>query len=73
MPEIIIHAVTGRSTQAKQALMRDITDAVVKNFGVHPELVTIQIVEASPEMKTKGGIPYSERAPGEIFAKLGEA
>lgn len=67
MPEIIVHAVTGRSTEAKQALMRDITDAVVRNFEVNPELVTIQIVEASPDMKSKGGIPYSQRNPGKIF------
>ena len=68
MPEIVVYAVAGRSTEAKQALMRDITDAVVKNFGVHPELVTVQIVEAQADLKTKGGIPYSVRPPGEIFA-----
>lgn len=68
MPEIVVYAVAGRSTEAKHALMRDITEAVVKNFGVHPDLVTVQIVEAEAEAKSKGGIPYSVRAPGEMFA-----
>ncbi|GAA0327485.1 hypothetical protein GCM10009087_42150 [Sphingomonas oligophenolica] len=69
MPEIIVYAVKGRSTEAKHALMSDITDAVVKNFGVHPDLVTVQIVEAEADLKSKGGIPYSVRPAGEIFAK----
>lgn len=71
MPEVVVYAVTGRSTEAKHALMKDITEAVVKNFGVHPDLVTVQIVEAPADMKSKGGLPYSVRAPGEIFAKQG--
>ena len=66
MPEIIIHAVEGRSLESKQALMRDITDAVVRNFGVHPDMVTVTIVEARAELKSKGGIAYSIRPPGEI-------
>ena len=69
MPEVIIFAVTGRSAEAKQGLMRDVTDAVVKNFDVHPDLVTVQIVEAQADLKSKGGIPYSVRAPGQLFAK----
>lgn len=69
MPEIIVYAVKGRTTEAKHALMRDITGAVVKNFGVHPDLVTVQIVEAEADLKSKGGIPYSVRPAGEIFAE----
>ena len=72
MPEIMIYAAAGRSLESKHALMRDVTDAVVKNFGVHPELVTIQIVEAPGELKSKGGIPYSVRAPGDVFADRGD-
>lgn len=68
MPEVVIYAVAGRSTEAKHTLMRDVTDAIVRNFGVHPDLVTVQIVEAPADLKSKGGIPYSVRAPGEIFS-----
>ena len=33
MPEVIVYAVEGRTPEQKKALMKDITDAVVKNFG----------------------------------------
>lgn len=68
MPEVIVYAVEGRSKEAKHSLMRDITAAVVQNFSVHPDLVTVQIVEATADTKSKGGIPYSVRKPGDIFA-----
>lgn len=60
MPEIIVYAVEGRSAEARKALMRDITDAVVRNFNVPPERVVVQIVESSPDSKSRGGIPFSE-------------
>ena len=34
MPEIYVHAVKGRTLDQKRALVKDITDAVVKNFSV---------------------------------------
>jgi len=60
MPEIIVYAVEGRSAEARKALMRDITDAVVRNFNVPPERVVVQIVESAPDSKSRGGIPFSE-------------
>lgn len=44
MPEVIVYAVTGRTPEQKKALMKDITDAVVKNFGTSIDSVTVQIV-----------------------------
>jgi 4-oxalocrotonate tautomerase len=61
MPEIIVHAVEGRSPAVKKALMKDITDAVVKHFGVPAEVVVVQIVESGKDSKSRGGIPFSER------------
>jgi 4-oxalocrotonate tautomerase len=61
MPEIIVHAVEGRSVEQKRALMKDITDAVVKNFGTDPNSVTVSIVEAPKTSKMKGGVLFSER------------
>ena len=61
MPEVYVYAVEGRTVEQKRGLMKDITDAVVKNFGADPEKVTVQIVEASKDNKAKGGIPFSER------------
>jgi 4-oxalocrotonate tautomerase len=57
MPEVYVHAVKGRSMEQKKALIKDITDAVVKNFSVPAEAVVIEIVEADPTLKAKGGGP----------------
>ena len=61
MPEVYVYAVEGRSAEQKRGLMKDITDAVVKNVGTDPEKVTVQIVESPKDSKAKGGIPFSER------------
>ncbi len=63
MPEIVVHLVEGRAPEKKRALMKDITDAVVKHFGVDPEAVVVQIVESSKSDKMKGGKLFSERTP----------
>ena len=61
MPEIVVYAVEGRSPEVKKALMKDITDAVVKNFEAAPDAVVVQIVEAPKDSKSKAGVPFSER------------
>jgi 4-oxalocrotonate tautomerase len=61
MPEVIVYAVAGRTPEQKKSLMKDITDAVVKNFGAKAEAVTVQIVEAPKTDKAKGGVPFTER------------
>ncbi len=63
MPEIVIHLAEGRAPESKRALMKDITDAVVKNFGVDPEVVVIQLVELKKSDKMRGGKLFSERTP----------
>jgi 4-oxalocrotonate tautomerase len=60
MPEIYVHAVKGRSLDQKRALIKDITDAVVKNFSVPAEAVMVEIVESEPTAKAKGGVLFSE-------------
>jgi 4-oxalocrotonate tautomerase len=61
MPEIIVYAVEGRSTEVKRALVKEITDAVVRNFSVPAENVVVQIVESAKESKARGGILFSDR------------
>ena len=61
MPEVIVYAVEGRSAETKKALMKEITEAVVRNFGVPPERVVVQIVESRKDSKARGGIPFSEQ------------
>ncbi len=60
MPEILVHIVQGRSAQSKKALMRDITEAVVKNFAVPAERVVVQIVESPKSDKMRGGVAFDE-------------
>ncbi|HET6238225.1 MAG TPA: tautomerase family protein [Acetobacteraceae bacterium] len=61
MPEVYVHAVAGRSLEQKRALVKDITDAVVKNFKVGADAVMVEIVESAKENKAKGGVLFSER------------
>ena len=58
MPEVIV---SGRTAEQKKALMKDITDAVVKNFSTKIEAVTVQIVESPKTNKAKGRVPFTER------------
>jgi 4-oxalocrotonate tautomerase len=64
MPEIYVHAVNGRTVEQKRALVRDITDAVVRHFKVEAAAVMVQIVESPPNNKAKGGVLFSDRPPG---------
>ncbi|NGM20650.1 4-oxalocrotonate tautomerase [Roseomonas stagni] len=61
MPEIMVFAATGRTVEQKRGLVRDLTEAMVKNFGVPAASVTVQIVESAPDSKAKGGVLFSDR------------
>ena len=45
MPLVIVKADAGRSIEQKRGLVKDITDAVCRNFKVPPEAVSIMIQE----------------------------
>jgi 4-oxalocrotonate tautomerase len=60
MPEIVVYALGGRSLDQKRGLMKDITEAVVKNFSVPPEAVVVTLVETEKQAKMKGGVLFSE-------------
>ena len=61
MPEIYVYAVEGRTIDQKRSLVKDITDAVVRNFDVSADVVVVQIVESAKDSKAKGGVLFSER------------
>ena len=61
MPEVYVHAAKGRTAEQKRGLLVDITAALVKNFGVDPDAVTVTIMEAELSNKSKGGVPFNER------------
>ena len=62
MPEITVSMAAGRTEDQKAGMMRDITQALVKNLGVDADSVVIQINEAPLHHKMKGGKSFVERA-----------
>ena len=61
MPLVTVKAVEGRTIVQKRGLVKDITEAVVKNFKVEPESVTIDIVELSRDNLAKAGKLFADR------------
>jgi 4-oxalocrotonate tautomerase len=61
VPEVIIELAQGRSLDQKRALVKDITDAIVRNCEVTPDAVTVIIHENPRTDKAKGGVLFSER------------
>jgi len=61
MPLVTIKALEGRTIVQKRGLVKDITEAVVKNFKVEPESVTIDIVELSRDNLAKAGKLFVDR------------
>jgi len=61
MPEVIVYAAAGRSSEQKKKLLKAITQAVSDSFEVGQEEVVVQIVESALDCKSKGGIPFDER------------
>jgi 4-oxalocrotonate tautomerase len=55
MPLVVVSADEGRTIEQKRGLVKDITEAVCKNFNVKPETVSILIREGKKENRGKGG------------------
>lgn len=60
MPEVVVYILEGRTLEQKRGLVKDITDAVVKNAGTTPDAVTVSLVETAKTSKGKGGVLFSE-------------
>jgi 4-oxalocrotonate tautomerase len=60
MPEVVVYILEGRSLEQKRGLVKDITDAVVKNAGTTPDQVTVSLVETAKTSKAKGGVLFAE-------------
>lgn len=63
MPEVVIYLAEGRTLDQKRGLMKEVTDAVVKNCNVDPGVVTVSIMETPKMNKAKGGVLFSEMPP----------
>jgi len=55
MPTIIVEADEGRTIEQKRGLVKEITEAVCKNFMVEPPSVTVLIHELKKENRGKAG------------------
>ncbi|MFC1933356.1 tautomerase family protein [Chloroflexota bacterium] len=55
MPRVVINVDEGKSIEQKRGLVKDITDAVCKNFDVPPQSVSIMIQEGKKENRATGG------------------
>ena len=51
MPEVVIYILEGRTLDQKRGLVKDITEAVVKNAGTTPEQVTVSLVETAKDLE----------------------
>lgn len=61
MPEVYVHAMEGRTVEQKRKLVREITEAVMRNFDVPADAVVVTIVEGPRHNKAKGGVLFSDR------------
>ena len=55
MPIVTVYADEGRTVEQKRGLVKDVTDAVCRNFEVKPEAVSILIQEGKKENRGKSG------------------
>jgi 4-oxalocrotonate tautomerase len=60
MPLVIVEADEGRTVEQKRGLVKDITDAVCKNFAVPPQAVSILIHEGKKENRGRAGALASD-------------
>ncbi|MEE8419216.1 MAG: 2-hydroxymuconate tautomerase [Dehalococcoidales bacterium] len=61
MPYITVKSLEGRTVEQKRGLVKDITEAVVKNFNAPAEAVTIDIIEYSRDNMANAGQLFSDR------------
>lgn len=61
MPIVTVLAIEGRTVEQKRGLVKDITEAVMKNFKVPPERVRVAIREIKKENFAVGGILFSDK------------
>lgn len=63
MPEVVVYVIEGRTLDQKRGLVKDITHALVKNYGVPADAVVVTVVESSTGDKAKGGVLFSDMPP----------
>lgn len=62
MPLIQMHILEGRSAEAKQRLIAEVTDAVSRSLDANPESIRVLLYELPRENWAVGGKSMAERA-----------
>ena len=55
MPLVTIQVDEGKTIEQKRGVVKDVTEAICKNFNVPPQAVSIHIHEGKKENRAKGG------------------
>jgi 4-oxalocrotonate tautomerase len=55
MPLVTIKIIEGRTIEQKRGMVKDVTEAIVKNIGCPPSAVHIDIVDYKQENLAQGG------------------
>jgi 4-oxalocrotonate tautomerase len=55
MPLVTIKIIEGRTIEQKRSMVKDVTEAIVKNIGCPPSAVHIDIVDYKQENLAQGG------------------
>ena len=63
MPLVEISMLTGRDAEAKERMIREVTDAIVRTSGAPPEAVTVIIRDVPRSDWARAGVPYSKMGP----------
>jgi len=61
MPIVTVRALEGRTVEQKRRLVKDITDAVVKNFKVEPDRVIVNFFDMPKHNVAKAGKLYIDQ------------
>ena len=60
MPLVSIKIISGRTTEQKRNMVKDVTEAIAKNLGCPASAVHIDILEMSSENYAQGGKLFSD-------------
>lgn len=62
MPEVFVYAIEGRSIEQKRSLVKKITDAVVEDYKVTPDTVSVILIDSPRSMRAKAGVLLSDKS-----------
>ncbi len=60
MPFVTIRMIEGRTVAQKRGMVKDVTDAIVKNVGCPPAAVNIDILEYKQENLAQAGKLFAD-------------